>query len=313
MPKFKPPSINKIKYIDNVSFPSGKQKNYYNFWGDNIKKKNNNYNFISKNNIDNKPIVNSYNNTVAKSLGFKHVQEVDDFIRNINPHKLNVSDIKKLSKLYSHISKIAKNRKYRLAKLAVAGGSITAMIIFLQKYQKTHNGCFRYEKIYEEGEIKYKFDGKSWCNILGNNISNKEIKHIPESQHPLYNHKKWDCNYNKFPKGNKRIDNIINLGCNGLCDWKNFNILAQTTNGEYQPLIDYTEDKYIYRCETVNILQAFSSSTGEILSDTFSGIFKSDLGKDFINTLLRFIFIIVLIYMIVRFASYMRKKNLPSA
>ena len=51
MPKFKPPSINKIKYIDNVSFPSGKQKNYYNFWGDNIKKKNNNYNFISKNNI----------------------------------------------------------------------------------------------------------------------------------------------------------------------------------------------------------------------------------------------------------------------
>ena len=183
------------------------------------------------------------------------------------------------------------------------------MIIFLQNYQKTHTGCFRYEKEQQQQqqEIKYKFAGVSWCNNIGNNNNNNnsmDVKLIPENQHPLYNQKKWDCSYNKFPIGNNQIDRILNLGCNGLCNWKNFNILAKTSKGEYEPITyNDDDDKYVYKCETINMLQALSISTG----DAFSDLFDWNLGKYFMNTVLRIFFIMILIYIIIKFCSYIKK------
>lgn len=262
---------------------------------------------FNNNNIINKRINFKNNNNIAKSLGFKDTLDLDNFIKNVNPYNLKSSEVKKISKLYSYFSKIAKKRPTnRLVKLAIAGGTITTMIIFLQNYQKTYTGCFRYDKYKgkEQQEIKYKFDGVSWCNNIGNNNNNnKDVKLIPETQHPLYNKKKWDCNYDKFPIGNNQVDRILNLGCNGLCNWKNFNILAKTTKGEYEPIIYDDDDKYVYKCETINMLQALTISTG----DAFSDLFDWNLDNHFINTVLRIIFIVILIYIIIKFYSYVKK------
>ena len=288
--------LNKISLMDNLDISVLNKK---------IKMKNSNVKkTISK-------TIPSYNsakvNKTAKSLGFKDNTDLNNFIKKINPNKLSISETKKVSKLYYHLSKIAKSKPKSIAKLAIAGGTITTMILFLQKYQNIHCGCFRYEKNKNENDqdIKYKFMG-TWCNNNNNN-DNEKVKLLPENEHPLYNKKKWDCNYNKFPKGNNQIDKILNLGCNGLCNLENFNILAKTTNGEYEPITYKQFDKYIYKCETMTILQALSISTGDVLNETFSGFFDSDLGKHLIKNILRILFIIMLIYILIKFCLHVKK------
>ena len=274
---------------------------------------------VNRNTMSSNGSVNYSYNQTAKSIGFKDAVEFDNFIQKIDPHKLNISETQKVSKLYSFLSKLSRSNKSRgshIAKLAIAGGTITAMIIFLQNFQRNHSGCFRYErnkfntrKDTEDGDetrIKYKFDGKSWCNnnVLGGGTSeNKTVKTIPESEHPLYYVDKWDCNYKNFPLGNERVDRIINMGCNGLCNWENFNFLATLTQGQYQPLVDYDETRYVYKCETVSFLQAVSSSTGDAISHTFSGLFNSDLGQQLVTTLFRVFFIMILIYVIFKICT----------
>ena len=269
----------------------------------------NNIHTISRNSTT----VNSNYNQTAKSIGFKDSVEFDNFIQNIDPHKLNISETQKVSKLYSSLSKLSrsKSKGSHIAKMAVAGGTIVAMIIFLQNFQRNHSGCFRYDKVNngsndgDEIRIKYKFDGKSWCNnVLGGGTSeNKKVKTIPETEHPLYNVNKWDCKYKNFPLGDEKVDRILNLGCNGLCNWENFNVLATLTQGEYQPLLDYNDTRYVYKCETVNFLQALSSTTGDAISHTFSGLLDSDLGRQLVSTLLRVFFILILIYIIFKICT----------
>ena len=224
-------------------------------------------------------------NSIAKSLGFKNAADFDNFIKDINLNKLSVTETKKLSRLFHYLSKVAKKNPKGIAKLAIVGGSLTAMIVFLKKFQNEHSGCFRYGRNNDESDnIKYKFAGSSWCNTNGSSSSSNggddKIKLLPESEHPLYNRIKWDCNYNNFKKNDDDddqalVDKILEMGCNGLCDWKHFNFLAKKTRGEYTPIIskDLVNNnnehffKYIYKCETINMLQALSISTTNTLSD----------------------------------------------
>ena len=342
---FRPQFFNKtIKNIDNVNnsyINNAIIPNKNNMLIPNINNNNNNknYNRIQKLFVDfhkrkrntnhisktiNKPQYISINksDSIAKSLGFKDTTDFEKFIKDINPYTLNTNEMKKTSKLYKHLSNIAKQNPKSVAKLAIVGGSITAMIIYLKKYQNTYSGCFRYKKgniisnvLINDDKIKYKFAGKTWCNTTekySNSDSNSSssssiIKLLPENEHPLFNKIKWDCNYNNFEKGNKKIDNILNLGCNGLCDWRNFNVLAKTTNGEYKPIndINLQQNNYIYKCETISILQALGMSTSSLLGDLFS----INLGID-MKYLIIIILIICILYKIYFTMKYKKKISL---
>ena len=255
-------------------------------------------------------------NTLARDLGFDNVTDFNKYINDINPHKLTVVETTKLSRVFKYLSKVAKKNPKSIAKLAIAGGTVTAMVIFLKEFQNKYSGCFRYDKN-GDSNVKYKFAGSSWCNITATDIidsDNNEIKILPENTHPLYNHLKWDCNYTRFGQNpvsfveennnnnnNEEkeiiIENILSLGCNGLCNWRHFNTLAKMTNGEYKPIIikDFDDTqifyKYIYKCETIDILTALSMSTVDALSD----LLDTNLGIKIKQVFLMFI-LFILIY-----------------
>ena len=257
-------------------------------------------------------------NVVAKSLGFKNVADYDKFIKNINPNKLTGKETGQLSKLYRYLLKVAKKNPKSIAKLAIAGGTLTAMVIYLKQFQGNHSGCFRYKrKRFSIGEdkIRYKFAGSSWCNTTSSdgNDDDDDIKHISEREHPLYNQLKWDCNYSNFDKKNETVNDILSLGCNGLCDWRNFNILAQTTGGEYQrivsdQLLNFDERFYAYnyKCETVSFLQALSTSTAE----TLNNLFTLSFGKIQVKRILFIFLFIFLIYIAYSSLKTMKKKKM---
>ena len=244
-------------------------------------------------------------NLVAKSLGFKNTSDFDNFIKNVNPKRIiDVKETKKLTTLFKYLSKIAKKNPKSIAKLAIAGGSITAMIIFLKNFQNDYSGCFRYNKSTND-KIKYKFSG-SWCNSNNTkNFNDENIKSLPENEHPLYNQNKWDCKYDSFDKENQQINEILNLGCNGLCDWKNFNILAKTTNGEYKSIFHEEFHKYDYKCETISLLQALSISTTNTLTD----LFNVNLGIGIKQIIFLFI-ILILIYKLYFSLKLRKLKNI---
>ena len=256
-------------------------------------------------------------NAIAKSLGFKNSIDVDDFIKKVNPHKLTASETKKMSNLYRYLLKVSKKHPKTIAKLAVAGGTLTAMIIYLKRFQNTYNGCFRYNNNDDE-LIKYKFDG-IWCNNNNNNkiigkLNDDNIKLIPENEHPLYDKIKWDCNYNNFNNNNnnnkktqEKINQILNLGCNGLCSVDNFNILANTTNGEYNPIVINKNNilsSFTYKCETITMLQALSTTTVNALDEIVTGLFDGNI----INEIIKLFFVVILIFIIFKGSLHFRKK-----
>ena len=130
-------------------------------------------------------------NSIAKSLGFKDAVDFDNFIKNVNPNKLNAAETKKISILFKHLLKTAKRNPKSIAKLAIAGGSVTALIVFLKKFQNDYSGCFRYRKKNkffmnkddndnnnddDDDDVKYKFAGSTWCNTNG--TTKTETKNI---------------------------------------------------------------------------------------------------------------------------------------
>ena len=284
VPKARPKNsfANKTGYkqfnIKNNNIDDKRIKNIFVKINDGNKKKikpiiNNNNNISNSNNLD-------ISNKIAKRLDFKDVNEFDLFIKAVDLRKLTTTETRKLRKIFNYLKNVAKRNSKSIAKIAIAGGTIVAMVTFLKNFQDTHSGCFRYSRRkLDDGEIKYKFDGASWCNTDNKNINETttNIKLLPETEHPLYDQIKWDCDYDKFnDHKTENVGEILNLGCNGLCDWRNFNILAKTTNGEYKPIV--SEDllngnkyfyNYNYKCETVSILRALSISTTNVLSDLF--------------------------------------------
>ena len=126
--------------------------------------------------------------------------------------------------------------------------------------------------------------------------------------HPLYGKHIWDCNYHNFENGNPRIDKIIILGCNGLCNWKNFNILAQTTKGEYLP-IENINDNYMYKCENITILEAISMSASNTVNEIISGVVDSNLGSNIMKFFMRLFCIILIIIGIFKMYDYYFKYN----
>ena len=205
---------------------------------------------------------------MAVTYGFKNeadlarkIENAANQCRTING-KIKINDSPTWRGLFLRLKK-TKNKGKKLA-YAVGTGTVAGLVIELAKEQKKNTGCFRY-KLGEEEKggggggrknlIKYKVGG-NFCisdDVYNeeeddNDNDDKSVRILPPSNHPLFNHKKWSCDYDDFYKnGNDidrdRIDEIRKSGCNGLCDVLNFNTLTSFTNNEYQPLLDEKEEK----------------------------------------------------------------------
>lgn len=284
--------------------------------------------------------------TVAKKLGFFNEIQFSKWIERLNVSKsITVENSKKLGDIYQYITNFIKKHPSSLAKAALAGGSIAFMVTFMQNFQKENTGCFRYSKDDQNCLVRYKFDG-DFClstaknnsyNIKNNNSNNNnsdetvdstkydDIKLLPMEQHPLFGVTKWECDY-RHDADSKEVDEILHAGCQGLCDWLNFNILAQNTQ-EYSPIdlntesgeegeVEDEEDddreallfKYIYRCEKSTFLRALTVAVFDIVDETITGFSQSQLGQktfNFIRSQARramlWLIVFVLILVAVRF------------
>ena len=200
---------------------------------------------------------------IAVKIDFKNEAELFDYIKNFDTKKGDYSKFKKLFTL------MKKNKSV----MKFTGGATAAALLYhyCLLHQRSHSGCFRYLKD-KDGNIiehtKKKIDG-SYC------IPFSEPK-IHKRHHPLYGVEKWDCNFKGF-EGPEAKD-ILKLGCNGLCNVENFNILAGLTK-EYEPYTSDKESKHIYKCEIVTILGSLTEMTGDAIDDAIDGALNSKLGK----------------------------------
>ena len=255
-------------------------------------------------------------NAVARKIGFKDEAHFAKFISDLdlNNKGIRVKDTQKLGNIYQYIKNYVAKHPSSVLKAAIAGGSLAMMVSYLKNFQAENTGCFRYEKDDENNLIRYKFRG-NFCldnSTDSNNSDSDEVKILSDNQHPLYNvTNKWDCDYSQFQKGNSTVDEILNAGCNGLCDWLNFNTLTGLTNGDekFDPLIiDEDDDNkyymYIYKCEKATILRAITSGVSNVVDETITGFAQSQLGRKTIEFLksqfgqfVTFTLILVLIYL----------------
>lgn len=241
---------------------------------------------------------------LANKIGFKNENDFFNFIQSIkDPSRLTVEQATRLSKVFKHFSKLAKKHPLSTVKLAVIGGTITAMVIFLKRFQQSHTGCFRYNG---EDDVKRKFKGSNFC--VNDDNDNDDVELISEEEHPLYNVKnKWDCKFSNF-KSNAKVDGILSLGCNGLCDWENFNVLASYSNSnKYKPIDNIGDEhhEYLFKCEKMTFLRAISTSTSNAFNELF---FDSNFGKSIIKSIIRIFIIIILIFFLYNFIFTINKK-----
>ena len=243
--------------------------------------------------------------------------------------------------------KNTKNKGKKLA-YAVGTGTVAGLIIELAKEQRKNTGCFRYKLGNEKGGgrknlIKYKVGG-DFC--ISNEIYNEDndddnetsVRILPPNHHPLFNHKKWSCDYEGFYRNcndidRDRIDEIRKLGCNGLCDMLNYNILTSFTNNEYQPLLDEKEkeddeekkninnnnnnnnnddvvlhqndgiekkeegeskkDEFMYVCERATFLRTLIDETKNVVGHVLDKVSFLD---DLTDILFKFILLIIILY-----------------
>ena len=254
-------------------------------------------------------------NVEAKKMGFKNSDEFDNFIKEVDPYNMTPHQNTQARKIYRYL-KLNKNKK-TILKWSVIGASATSLIVYLQNYQKKHSGCFRYHKDELNNPIRYKFRGNIHsCHNIGDDQEgiyegDSQIKLLDGNKHPLYRTLKWDCNYDKFYKKTEAVDQILQLGCNGLCNLENFNLIASGhTMDKFTPLLnpqDVNYDNYIFKCENISLLQALSQSTGDTVNELFSGLFDSELGKQILKIILQLFFIIIIIIIFYKTFKYLTK------
>ena len=278
-------------------------------------------------------------NELARKLGFKDEADFAKFISKLDLNKniRGVKDTQKLGRLSKYIKNYVAKHPTSVAKGAIAGGTIAFLVSYLKKFQAENTGCFRYAKDDENNLIRYKFEG-NFCldnvdysdnsDASDTTTSTEKVKIIAANQHPLFGvTNKWDCDFSQFEKGNPTVDQILNAGCNGLCDWLNFNTLTGHTtttttstgggdgdDGDYvfDPLvIDDDDDNeyymYIYKCEKATILRAITSGVSEVVDETLTGFAHSQLGRktiEFLKTqvgqFISFVLILLLIYLCIK-------------
>ena len=260
---------------------------------------------------------------LAIKIGFDNEEEFGSFISKINPNKITVKEMTRLQKFLNYVKKHPKS----FLKVTLTTGGISALVIYLQKYQRKHTGCFRYHNSDDDKSVlvRQKFKG-NFC--IGNDANkyddddeedDDDIIYLEESLHPLYHISTWknSCNYTEIYSGTERdkenVSKILSLGCQGLCDWVNYNILSQYSNGKHDAFniksdVDESKyDKYLFKCEKITILRSLSTSAGDVLDDAISGFMESNFGQRSIKFIISSIFKLIIFICLIFISVYLLK------
>ena len=257
-------------------------------------------------------------NDVAKNLGFRDEADFSKYFSDLDLKKeIPVEDTLKLKGVFRYIKSYAKNHPGSVVKAAIAGGTLAYMVAFVQKFQAENTGCFRYAKNDKNNLVRYRFGG-NFCVGGETDKDSDRVKILPVEEHPLFGvEDKWDCDYSQFEAGNPVVDDILNRGCNGLCDWLNFNILTGYVTGSdknFQPLVlddDNDYSMYIYKCEKATILRAMTSFVSDAVDETMAGFADSQLGKktiDFLKSQMGQAAVFIAIFLLIIFLIYSASK-----
>ena len=233
-------------------------------------------------------------NALAKKLDFKNEREFRQFIDTVSEK----SKDGRLLKIYNYLFKVAKENPKSIAKIAIAGGSIATMVVYLKNYQKKRTGCFRYIRGQMDTEPK-KIMGNYCVNNDNDNDNDNDENVIPEAEHPLHGVNKWNCNDNLFSNSiDPAVNHILSLGCHGLCDWRNYNTLASIAK-DFEPIVidpkHTQDDEYVYKCERITILRALASNVGAVFNETFSGLMDSSIGRKIARAVFLFALVITML------------------
>ena len=204
-------------------------------------------------------------------------------------------------------------------------GTASALVIYLAKEQKINTGCFRYKLGDDENGrknklIRYKIGGNFCISDDTSTTTNDDnVKILPWDHHPLFHHKRWDCDYENFYRfsneiDRERIDLIREQGCNGLCDVLNFNTLASFTDNEYQPLAsndsDKDENEFMYICERATFLRTLTSESLNFIDDILTETMNSSLVKKISNMFNKLLFLLIIIFMVYLFLTSYSSKSI---
>lgn len=233
--------------------------------------------------------VNDVDN-LAQDLGFKNESDFREFIES-NPSKDNL----KLKNIFNKIKTWTLNNKSPIFKGLIALGLGAGFINILKKYNKMNSGCFRYSVnndgslLLERGVYINRFcEQKMTENDYYS--STNPITILAEDTHPLFNISIWNCqslplsHLKKLCKGHHDTNDILNQGCNGICNPYNYSILLpyikEKEKEESTINLDFInkDKKYIYRCEKGTILRNLAQMTGDGIYQVFDGISHSALG-----------------------------------
>ena len=258
-------------------------------------------------------IMKKQTDELAQGAGFRNenefIKDIDNYLVLCKKDKTILQDSRLLQMLKFLERKARKNPKTTIG-LIMASGSTIVILKRISEIHKNNTGCFRY---FKDGDklVKQKISG-NFC------ISNDEddINFLPESEHPLYNKKKWDCSYKNFDlNGINRIKAtpIFDLGCNGLCDLLNYNALAALTP-EYEGITLSDEehekhDKYMYVCERASILRELTTDVLNSVNEVANGVIQSQIGfkireyfsifKDYFIYFISFVLFLIMCHIVI--------------
>ena len=266
-------------------------------------------------------------NQLAMRAGFKNEEEfiksIDDYLILYKTDKTVLQNPKLLQMFQFLKHQAIKNPKTTLVAI-LASGSIIAILKTISEIHRKNTGCFRYYKDENNNNklIKQKILGNFCVNgdDDDNDLSSGDDHYfLPESEHPLFNKEKWDCNYKNFDlngiNGIKATP-IFDLGCNGLCDLLNYNALAALTP-EYEGITLSDEehekhDKYMYVCERASILRELTTDILDSVNEVAQGVMQSQIGykiQEYFHIFKSYIVYLILIIFAMVIVSYKMKNN----
>lgn len=245
-------------------------------------------------------------NEMAKRFGFKNEAELAKEIEaaaklcKTANGRIIVNNNPKMRNLFSHLSRL--KNKSTIVKGALLAGTISGMVIYLAKIQSEQSGCFRYNLDNREQLVKYKMAGNFCLGDVHDESTeflSKDLIVIPENSHPLFEKNKWDCEFKDFKMTSdvdrERIYNITSLGCNGLCNVENFNILTSLTDDDnYDKEINDVDNEYTFVCERATFLRTLTEESINYISEVADGVIESNIFKGVFDNIYKYIIFLII-------------------
>lgn len=231
-------------------------------------------------------------NKLAQDLGFENETQFLEYLES-NPSPTD----SKLTKIFNTMTKWAGKHKSLILKSAILLGVGVAFLEYLNKYNRKNSGCFRYH-VGKGHSLKKEVYLTRFCKFPINRVDYINYDILNDNTHPLFNKKVWNCQFD-IPNS-AETQNILNLGCKGICCPHNYNYLSQFVKG-YEPIsnLENKEIFYIYKCEQGTILRNIAEILGDGIGEVIQGIGQSDIWQFILKSIKNIGWVILLILLLI--------------